>query len=122
MADTITIKANKAVAGGPPIGVITEVEAGLAQLMIDQGHAVDVSELVERMEMTPAQVYAARDAEDLRKDLRERKLSELGTKADLVRRLLEADKRPPKKDPVKKPDLSSTSTTITADDGPRNLP
>lgn len=98
MADTITIKANKAVAGGPPIGVITEVDADFARILIDAGHAVDVSELVERMEMTPAQVYAARAPEDLRKDLRERKLSDLGTKADLVRRLLEADKTPPKKD------------------------
>lgn len=111
MPDTMMIRPNKAVAGAPPKGEVGEVDAAFGKMLIDNGHAIDVSELHARLALTPEERYLNSTVAELKEELADRKLAVSGNKEDLVKRLLEDDEAP--EDPVDDADDIDYRSSVT---------
>jgi hypothetical protein len=115
MGDTMMIRPNKAIAGAPPKGEIGEVDADFGKMLVDNGHAIDVSELHARLALTPEERYLNQKVDELKTELADRELPVSGNKEDLVKRLLEDDEAP--EDPVDEADDKDDIDYRSSDSG-----
>lgn len=94
MGDSMMIKPNKKLAGAPRVGEVGEVDRAYGEMLVERGHAIDATELHQRLSLTPEERYLNSTKAELKKEAKARGLSTDGVKADIVARLLEDDEAP----------------------------